>query len=36
MGERQIFWRALPNGERLEKLGDIKTEESKVDEHETF
>lgn len=37
VGERQIFYRTLPNGERLEKLGDRQKEkEGKVEEHETF
>jgi hypothetical protein len=35
-GERQIFYRGLENGERLEKLGEIQKEEGKVKEHETF
>ena len=37
VGERQVFYRTLPNGERLDKLGDIQKEkEGKVEEHETF
>ena len=35
-GERQIFYRLLEGGERLEKLGEIHKEEGKVKEHETF
>jgi len=36
VGERQVFYRLLDNGERLEKLGEIQKEEGKVKEHETF
>ena len=35
-GERQIFYRLLESGERLEKLGEIVKKERKVKEHETF
>ena len=35
-GEKQIFYRLLDNGERLEKLGEKQEEEGKVKEHETF
>ena len=36
-GERQVFYRALENGEKLEKLGEIAKEIEKVVlEHETF
>ena len=36
VGEKQIFYRLLEGGERLEKLGEIHKEEGKVKEHETF
>jgi hypothetical protein len=36
LGERQVFYRLLDNGERLEKLGEPQKEEGKVKEHETF
>ena len=35
-GERQIFYRLLDNGEKLEKLGETHKEEGKIEEHETF